>query len=702
MLSQPVLSGLRNAGFVQPSPVQMLAIPPAKLGFDLIVQSKSGTGKTAVYVVAALEMVKASVAGLQCLVVAPTREIAVQGATVAMQLGANMPGLKVAAFIGGINLAEDKVKARNCHLGVGTPGRLKQLLTEGMLPAESVRLVVMDEADKLLEPAFLNDTTDILNLMPKSRQVLALSATYPDQLASIAERFMRSPQHIRPGKASQVLTGVSQFLLPVDRSPAAARQTALKHAALLNVLSSVPYSQALVFSNYSTIAQSTSDFLNSRGFPAVFMSSGQDQTRRNAVIQTFKQFSCRILCSTDLTARGIDAENVNLVVNLEVPWEHNTYLHRIGRGGRFGSLSIAITLASEGEETDKLKAIVAKTGSIIRVMSEVIPQDLRSVMADMEVLEAKEKVVKEKLDPEKKKVIESANEERTIKPNSETADKSGKIKRRGKKKANEKDEEAQNIANKPDNREVMDTAIIKRMVGQLMKDCEATTLKIDMADIEEIVDKLERGEEVGQPGHREVEEEGEEALRRLEDAVKRKGAAAREKHRELIEKGRRMTKGKTRREILEAMLVDEQDERITSCEENSSEDEKIENQGEFKTKGKSLADIKDNLSSEDSSEDSSSEDDEDSSSSSEDDDDDRGNPLWPPNQHLQHQSLHHPHQQQSHPQFPPSQFPQYPNPWQHQANLAWYQNWYASVQLQRQQVEWQTYWAELARKKPRK
>ena len=295
MLSEPVLNGLRNSGFVQPSPVQMLALPPAKLGFDLIVQSKSGTGKTAVYVVTALEMVKTSVTGLQCLVVAPTREIAVQGATVAMQLGAGMPGLKVAAFIGGISLAEDKVKARNCHLGVGTPGRLKQLLTEGFLPADSVRLVVMDEADKLLEPAFLNDTTDILNLMPKSRQVLALSATYPDQLASIAERFMRSPQHIRPGKASQVLTGVSQFLLPVDRSPAAARQTALKQAALLNVLSSVPYSQALVFSNYSTIAQSTSDFLNSRGFPAVFMSSGQDQARRNAVIQTFKQFSCRFL-----------------------------------------------------------------------------------------------------------------------------------------------------------------------------------------------------------------------------------------------------------------------------------------------------------------------------------------------------------------------------------------------------------------------
>merc|ERR1719495_386691 len=129
-----------------------------------------------------------------------------------------------------------------------------------------------------------------------------------------------------------------------------------------------------------------------------------------------------------------------------------------------------------------------------------------------------------------------------------------------------------------------------------MKDCEATTLGIDMADVEEIVDKLERGEEVGQPGHWEVEEEGEEALRRLGDAVKRKGAAAREKHRELIEKGRRMNKGKTRREILEAMLVDQQDERITSCADNSSEDDQI------KIKAESLADTQYNLSSEDSSE----------------------------------------------------------------------------------------------------
>ena len=486
----------RNAGFVQPSPVQLLALPPGKLGFDLIVQSKSGTGKTAVYVVTALEMIKSAAPGLQCLVVAPTREIAVQGATVAMQLGSAIPGLKVAAFIGGISLAEDKVKARSCQLGVGTPGRLKQLITEGFLATETVRLVVLDEADKLLEPAFLQDTTDILNLMPRSKQVVALSATYPDQLASIAERFMRSPQHIRPGQASQVLTGVSQFLLTTPHCPAPARQTGLKQAALLNVLSSVPYSQALVFSNYSTIAQSTCDYLNSRGFPAVFMSSGQDQSRRNAVMQTFKQFGCRILCSTDLTARGIDAENVNLVVNMEVPWEHNTYLHRIGRGGRFGSLSLAVTLAAMGEEVTKLQGLVARTGSCVRLLPEVIPQDVRAVMEDMEVLEAREvpEIVRKT-----KKPAANGNEAGDDGPEKPSENNNaGKVKRRGKKKPNENNpDDTRTVpevrAEKPNKTTLTDSAIMKRAVTALLQDGSLPRQRIDMALVREQVVKLQVG-----------------------------------------------------------------------------------------------------------------------------------------------------------------------------------------------------------------
>ena len=197
--------------------------------------------------------------------------------------------MKMAAFIGGISLAEDKVKAKTCQLGVGTPGRLKQLITEGILPVDSVRLVVLDEADKLLELAFLADTTSILNMLPKSKWVLALSATYPDQLASLAERFMWSPQHIRPGQTSQVLTGVAQFLFTVQNCPAPARYTSIKQAALLSIQSSVHYTQCLVFSNYSAIDQATADFL--RCLPAIFISARQDQSRRLSAMQTFKHFN---------------------------------------------------------------------------------------------------------------------------------------------------------------------------------------------------------------------------------------------------------------------------------------------------------------------------------------------------------------------------------------------------------------------------
>ena len=180
---------------------------------------------------------------------------------------------------------------------------------------------------------------------------------------------------------------MAQFMAEVAHCPAQHKQNTIKQSALLALLSALPYTQCLVFSNYTSIAQATADFLNSRGFPAVYMSAVQDQARRMAVMETFRQFNCRILCSTDLTARGIDAENVNLVIQMEAPWEHNTYLHRVGRGGRFGSHSVSVTLASRGQEVDRLRGIVAKTGSEVRILElEQIPSNIRQEMATMELL----------------------------------------------------------------------------------------------------------------------------------------------------------------------------------------------------------------------------------------------------------------------------------------------------------------------------
>ena len=330
-------------------------------------------------------------------------------------------------------LSEDRVKAQHCHMAVGTPGRLKQVLDEGILNADTVRLVIMDEADKLLEPSFLQDTSHILNALPQNKQVMALSATYPKQLADVAERFMRSPQHVRPGLENQVLHGTAQFVMALEASPSQPKQNQIKQSALLKILSSIPYNQCLVFSNFQIIAQSCADFLNSRGFPAIAISAGQDQARRIQAIQTFKSFKCRILCSTDLTARGIDAENVNLVVNLDVPDDHNTYLHRIGRGGRYGAKSVAVSLAPEGKELTRLRRIVTKTGSCVKILpATILPKDIRN--EDLEILEGLDQAEVDKIDKPTKISDGDDENENVIKSEVGAKRQNNKIKRRGKKK----------------------------------------------------------------------------------------------------------------------------------------------------------------------------------------------------------------------------------------------------------------------------
>jgi len=472
MLSEPVLKGLKECGFIRPSPIQLAAIPNAKIGLDMIVQAKSGTGKTCVYVVTALEMLKKDLPGLQVVVLAPTREIAMQGLEVASQIGAYMPGIKIASFIGGLPLVEDKMKAVNCQMAIGTPGRMKQMLSEKSLNPDTVRLVILDEADKLLEQSFLTDTTAILDMLPSSKQVMTLSATYPDKLAEIAEQLMRSPQHIRLAQENQVLHGVKQFVQMLESSPSQPKQNQIKQAALLKILSSIPYNQCLVFTNYQIVAQSTADFLNSRGFPSICISAGQDQLRRLQSIQTFKTFKCRILCSTDLTARGIDAENVNLVINYDVPEDHNTYLHRIGRGGRFGSNSTSVSLAPLGKEEQRLRRVVFRTGSEIKIIPEdTIPKNLRDI--ELPLLEGIEAPIDLSDQIDNDSVDEGDNKTAKKKDNS------GKIKRRGKKK---KDQNNDSFEHDKVNEESRKENLSRDAIENILKAGRDNLMKFNNAD----------------------------------------------------------------------------------------------------------------------------------------------------------------------------------------------------------------------------
>ncbi|XP_054648839.1 probable ATP-dependent RNA helicase DDX20 isoform X2 [Dunckerocampus dactyliophorus] len=338
LLSQVVLDGLSAAGFQKPSPIQLKAIPLGRCGLDLIVQAKSGTGKTCVFCTIALDSLILENSATQVLVLAPTREIAVQIHSVVMAIGCAMEGLQCHVFIGGRPVSHDKLHLKKCHIAVGSPGRIKQLIEHGMLSTASIRLFVLDEADKLLEEgSFQEQINWIFSSLPVNKQMLALSATYPESLAQHLTHYMREPTFVRLNPREMGLKGLRQYYKLVPSHPLPHKVFEEKVKLLLDLFSKIPFNQALIFSNLHTRAQNLADILSSKGLPAVCISGGLSQEQRLEAMSKLKQYQCRVLISTDLTSRGIDADKVNLVINLDVPQDWETYMHRIGRAGRFAT-----------------------------------------------------------------------------------------------------------------------------------------------------------------------------------------------------------------------------------------------------------------------------------------------------------------------------------------------------------------------------
>ncbi|MGH0186025.1 UNVERIFIED_CONTAM: hypothetical protein FKN15_020004 [Acipenser sinensis] len=367
LLSQPVLLGLAASGFQRPSPIQLKAIPLGRCGLakhfavhtveppvefagrrcrfililvakrhvfaflsDLIVQAKSGTGKTCVFTTIALDSLVVENPATQVLVLAPTREIAVQIHSVITAIGIEMEGLQCHVFIGGTPVSLDRTRLKKCHIAVGSPGRVKQLIEMGYLATASIRLFVLDEADKLLEEGSFQDQIKCW-----------LSATYPESLAQHLSRYMRDPTFVRLNPSDPGLLGLKQYYKIVKSHPLPHKIFQEKVQHLLDLFSKIPFNQALVFSNLHSRAQRLADILTSKGLPAVCISGSLTQDQRLEAMSKLKLYKCRVLISTDLTSRGIDAEKVNLVINLDVPQHWETYMHRIGRAGRFGDSLVA-------------------------------------------------------------------------------------------------------------------------------------------------------------------------------------------------------------------------------------------------------------------------------------------------------------------------------------------------------------------------
>ncbi|NP_001116795.1 probable ATP-dependent RNA helicase DDX20 [Danio rerio] len=423
LLSKPVLEGLSASGFQRPSPIQLKAIPLGRCGLDLIVQAKSGTGKTCVFTTIALDSLILENATTQVLVLAPTREIAVQIHAVVMAIGSAMEGLECHVFIGGRPISQDKQHLKKCHIAIGSPGRIKQLIEMGALMVSSIRLFVLDEADKLLEDdsssSFQEQINWIYSSLPANKQMLALSATYPESLAQQLSRYMREPTFVRLNPTDPGLLGLKQYYKIVPSHSLPHKVFEEKVQSLLELFSKIPFNQALVFSNLHT-AQHLADILSSKGLPAVCISGGLSQDQRLEAMWKLKQYQCRVLISTDLTSRGIDAEKVNLVINLDVPQDWETYMHRIGRAGRFGTLGVAVTYCCHGEEENKMMAIAQKCSLDLMHLPDPIPPGIMEEACDHDVIieTLSKPKIPDNFKPEKKKKAKS--EQMKSKPSRES------------------------------------------------------------------------------------------------------------------------------------------------------------------------------------------------------------------------------------------------------------------------------------------
>jgi superfamily II DNA/RNA helicase len=309
------------------------------------------------------------------MIVAPTREVANQIQTVVKTIGKKIQNLKCECFIGGTPIAADRKKIQGCHIVIGTPGRLQALIEEESFVTASVRVVILDEVDKLFDETFAHQTRQLLLTLPHRKQLLAFSATFESSLLKELESHMRNPTIVDLCCGDVKLKGVTQYVCRCDTPKNAYGKAMKKSEVLIDILNKTAFNQCLVFCNDRVRGEKLSKSLSSDGWVAALLHGSQSQQDRNAIMQAFRRSDMRILISSDLIARGVDVDRVNLVVNLDLPRDAETYMHRVGRTGRFGTFGIAISLVNSTEYVTLKKFRDQFELNLIKMPLE-IPSDL--------------------------------------------------------------------------------------------------------------------------------------------------------------------------------------------------------------------------------------------------------------------------------------------------------------------------------------
>ncbi|MEN9724403.1 MAG: hypothetical protein RJB38_2389 [Pseudomonadota bacterium] len=353
-LSHDLVQTLNDLGFTGPTPVQAQSIPLLLTGKDLIAQSQTGSGKTAAFSLPILQNLELDQRDVQGLILCPTRELCAQVAREIRKLGRRMPGLQVLVLSGGALIGPQfGALERGVHLVVGTPGRVLDHLQRDSLSLARVRTVVLDEADRMLEMGFQEDMEKILARAPQKRQTVLFSATFPKGIETLSRAYQRSPSRVTIEAKTQTVESIRQVVYSVDGDR--------RLKALLWVIQQHQPESLIVFCNFKASVVDLAKALSTEGLSVGALHGDLEQFDRDRVMAKFRNRSTKFLIATDVAARGIDVENLDLVVNFELPAQPEIYVHRVGRTGRAGQKGRAVSFYSS-RETPKLQSIEKYAG----------------------------------------------------------------------------------------------------------------------------------------------------------------------------------------------------------------------------------------------------------------------------------------------------------------------------------------------------
>ena len=345
---------MAGSGYLRPTPVQSELIPAALQGADVLAVAQTGSGKTAGFVLPLLQHVQSAARQsprvVKALVLLPTRELAMQVGAVVHELARFLPDPpKVVVVFGGVSANPQMMRLRGgADVLVATPGRLLDLVDNHAVRLSEVELLVLDEADRMLDMGFLPDIQKIIALLPGQRQNLMFSATFSDDIRRLSGTILRNPATVEVAARNATIDTIRQLVYPVDRDR--------KEALLAHLIAKENWRQVLVFTRTKIGATRLATYLDRRGLEAVAIHSDRSQPDRTRALDGFKTGSIRVLVATDVAARGLDIEDLPHVVNFELPWQAQDYIHRIGRTGRAGAMGDAVSLVSI-DETDLLRGV---------------------------------------------------------------------------------------------------------------------------------------------------------------------------------------------------------------------------------------------------------------------------------------------------------------------------------------------------------